>query len=103
MVDLVEDEVEVRWDGREVSLYEVNEDVDGVGVHPSAFIATGMEDGGTDVAGEGVRLRGRRFGRVVVWGDGLGVKLADNVDVGVINRSDGRGSGGSGNGGAELV
>ena len=54
-------------------MYEVNEDVDGVSVHPSTLIATGMEDGGTDVAREGIRLGGRWFGRVIMCGDWLGV------------------------------
>ena len=56
MVYLVEDEVEVRGDRGDVSLYEVDENVDGVSVHPSTFITTGMEDGGTDVAGKGIGL-----------------------------------------------
>ena len=73
LVDLIEDEVKVSWDGGDVGLHQVDEDVDGVGVHPSAFIATGMEDGGTDVAREGIGLGGGWFGRVVMWGDWLGV------------------------------
>ena len=73
MVDLVEDEVEVCGDVWKFGLDEVNEDVDGVSIHPSTLIATGMEDGGTDVAREGIGLGGGWFGRVVVWGDWLGV------------------------------
>ena len=73
MVDLVEDEVEVCWDSCDVGLYEVNENVDGVGIHPSPLVATGMEDGGTDVAREGVGLGRGWFGRVILHGDWLGV------------------------------
>ena len=73
MIDLVEDEVEVCWDGGESGLDKVNEDVNGVGIYSGTFVAAGMEDGGTDVAREGIRLGGRWFGRVMLCGDWLGV------------------------------
>ena len=62
-----------------------------------------MEDGGTDVAREGVGLGGGRFRRVIDCGDWSGVEAADNIDVGVVDGGDGGGSGGSCDGGAELV
>ncbi len=73
MVDLIEDEVEVCGNRGDVGLHQVDENVDGVSVHSSTLIATGMEDGGTDVAREGIGLGGRWFGRVMLWGDWLGV------------------------------
>ena len=73
MVDLVEDEVEMCWDVWEFGLDEVDENVDGVGINSSTFISASMEDGGADVAREGVWLGCRWFGRVILCGDGLGV------------------------------
>ena len=73
LVDLVEDEVEVCWDGGESGLDEVNEDVNGVGIYSGTFVAAGMEDGVTYVAGERVWLGWRWFGRVLLGGDWWGV------------------------------
>ena len=73
MVDLVEDEVEVCWDVWEFGLDEVNEDVNGVGIYSGTFVAAGMEDGVTYVAGERVWLGWRWFGREVLGGDWWGV------------------------------
>ena len=73
MVDLVEDEVKVCWDGWEFGLDEVNEDVNGVGIYSGTFVASDMEDGGTDVAGDRVWLGWRWFGREVLGGDWWGV------------------------------
>ena len=103
MVDLIEDEVEVCGDRGDVGLHQVDENVDGIGIHPSTLIATGMEDGGTNVAREGIGLGGRWFGRVMLCGDWLGVQVADNVDVGVADGSDGGGGCGTCDGCAELV
>ena len=48
---MVEDEVEVCWDGGESGLDKVNEDVDGVGIDAGSFVAACVEDGGAYVTG----------------------------------------------------
>jgi len=73
LIDLVEDEVEVCWDGGESGLDKVYKDVDGVSIDSCTFVAAGMEDGVTYVAGERVWLGWRWFGREVLGGDWWGV------------------------------
>ncbi len=62
-----------------------------------------MEDGGADVAREGIELGGWWRWRVSMGGDWLCIELFDNVDVGVINGGNQGGGGCSCNGSAELV
>ncbi len=82
---------------------KINKYVNGVGVHPGAFVVTCMEDGGADVARESIGLGGWWQWGVVLGGDWLGVQFVDNVDVGIVNGGN-RGRGGcSCDSRAELV
>ncbi len=102
LVYLLEDEVEIfgcRW---EFGLDKVDKNIDQVSVHPSALVAAGVEDGGADVAREGVG------GRWWWWGVSLGrdwlcVEFFDNVDVGIVNGATQGGGHCSCYGSAELV
>ena len=82
---------------------EVYKDIDGVGIQSGTLVATGMEDGGEDVAREGIWLGGWWRRGVVLDGDWLGVEFVDNVDVGVFNGGNRGGGGCSCDGSAELV
>ncbi len=62
-----------------------------------------MEDGGADVAREGVGLGGWWQWGVSLGGDWLCVELFDEFDVGVINGGNQGGGGCLCNGSAELV
>ena len=82
---------------------KVDKDVDGVGVHPGALVAAGVENGGADVARECIWLGGLWRWGVVVGGDRLSEEFVDNVDVGVVDGGNRGGGGCSCNGSAELV
>ena len=82
---------------------EVYKDIDGVGIKSGTLVATGMEDGGGNVAREGIWLGGLCWWGIVVGGDRLSVKFVDNVDVGVFNGGNRGGGGCSCDGSAELV
>ena len=82
---------------------KVYKDIDGVGIQSGTLVATGMEDGGEDVAREGIWLGGWWRWGVVLDGDWLGVEFVDNVDVGVFNGGNRGGGGCSCDGSAELV
>ena len=82
---------------------EVYKDIDGVSIQSGTLVATGMEDGGADVAREGIWLGGWWRWGVVLGGDWLGVEFVDNVDVGVIDGGNRGGGGCSCDGSAELV
>ncbi len=62
-----------------------------------------MEDGGADVAREGIGLGGWWWWGVSLGEDWLCVELFDNVDVGVINGGNQGGGSCSCNGSAEVV
>ena len=82
---------------------KVDKDVDGVGVHPGALVAAGVENGGADVARKCIWLGGLCWWGIVVDGDRLSVEFVDNVDVGVVDGCNRSGGGCSCNGSAELV
>ena len=64
---------------------KVYKDINGIGVHSGALVATGVEDGGADVAREGIWLGGWWWWGMVLGGDQLGVEFVDNVDVKVMD------------------
>ncbi len=88
MVYLLEDEVQIVGCGWKLGLDKVNKYIVSVGIHPSTLVAASVEDGGADVAREGVGLGGWWQWGVSLGGDWLCVELFDDVDVGVINGGD---------------
>jgi hypothetical protein len=61
-----------RW---EFGLDEVKKYINQFGIHPGALVAAGMENGGADVAREGIGLRGWWQWGVSLGGDWLCVEF----------------------------
>ncbi len=103
LVYFLEDEGEIfgcRW---KFSLDKVDKYIDCVGIHPGTLVMAGMEDGGADVAREGIGLGGWWRWGVSLGGDWLCEEISDDVNVGVVNGGNRGGGRCSCNGSAKLV
>ncbi len=104
LVYLLEDEVEIFLDvdGNWAWTRSINILIESA-FKTGTLVAAGMEDGGADVAREGIGLGGWWRWGVSLGGDWLCVELFDDVDVEVINRGNQGGGGCSCNVSAESV